>query len=71
MMLNKEPNPFTNCRAEIHEKQWCVSSDFWSVPCANEKAAKRICAIIQGAYLAGASDLRSKFNDLLRGEDDW
>ena len=65
-----QTNPFTNCRAEINaQDQWCVSSDFWVVPCANEKAAKRMCEIIQGAYWAGASDLRGKFNALLADEE--
>jgi hypothetical protein len=63
-------NPFTNCRPEINaQEQWCVSSDYWAIPCANKKASVRLCEIIQGAYRAGASDLRGEFNSLLREEE--
>jgi hypothetical protein len=59
-------NVFVNCRAELNlKKQWCAASDFWSIPCESERDAKRLCEIIQGAYEAGADDLRTKINALL------
>lgn len=63
-------NPFKNCRPEKnHNGQWCISSDFWEVPCADEKSAARPCEIIQGAYRAGVSDMRGKFNALLADKE--
>jgi hypothetical protein len=63
-------NPFENCRPEQNGKgQWGVSSDFWFVPCADEKSARRMFEIVQGAYSAGVEDMRGRFNALLNGED--
>jgi hypothetical protein len=61
-----DSNPFTDCVVKKNaQDQWCVSSVFWTVPCASEKDAERVCGIIQNAYRHGASDLRDQFNVLL------
>ena len=71
MSNNSSSNPFTDCRVEFWSGKWFVSSDFWTVPCVSEAAAKRLCEIIQGAYRAGENDLRSQLNALLVGDDSY
>ena len=64
-------NPALHCRVEkSFDGEWCIGSDYWQVPCVDEKAARRLREIIQGAYDAGERDLRGKFNNLL-GSDEF